>query len=106
MMDFTMLLRNKIYGLTLKEPDGLYYRFAKYGPPRLCTKALPSRTESGLSHIYEANQLKYVCRQLYHETNGFGMKFNNLTSTRIDLDHPIPRCFQPTLRFVRLFLRR
>jgi hypothetical protein len=83
-------LRNKIYGYALIEPTGLHYRFAKCGPPRLYTKALPSGTELGLGYLYEANQLKYACRQLYCDTKGYGLVFNDLTFTRTSLDHPLP----------------
>ncbi|KAF2439781.1 hypothetical protein P171DRAFT_489585 [Karstenula rhodostoma CBS 690.94] len=46
----------------------------------------------------EANQLKYVCRQLHEETSGLGLKFNNLHFENSDISVPITQCFEEFIK--------
>jgi len=81
-------LRNQIYEYALSEPEGLHYRFAGNKAPRLFSKVEASPKENGPPFSLEANQLKYACRQLWHETKGYGLKFNALNFTQTDPAHP------------------
>jgi len=62
-------LRDIIYEYALTEEGGLLLKdtypksFRGYRP---------------YEHWVESNRLKYVCRQLYHETKGLGLKLNDL----------------------------
>jgi hypothetical protein len=64
-------LRNRIYENALSEPEGLHYQFAKNQVPRLFSELEASPKAKRYS--LEANQLKYVCRQLWHESKGYGL---------------------------------
>lgn len=63
-------LRDQIYEEVLSEPDGLVYN-ASLGTGMLM---LPASTAQGRPP--EANQLKYVCRQMRNETRGLCLRFN------------------------------
>jgi hypothetical protein len=82
-------LRNIIYGYVLAEAGGLHYLFPGQGAHRLYspTTMTPAK-RSWPRFAGEANQLKYVCHQLWHETRGYGLKFNPLTIRRFEFAHP------------------
>lgn len=83
-------MRNSIIGFALYESGGLHYRSDLGGIDRLYA-SLDLVTKK-MRHLYEfeANQLKYVCRQLYHETKGRVLELNTLTFTRVGRLHPCP----------------
>jgi len=89
-----------IYEYALTEPDGLYFRWqGGRNPPRNCSPfgcknefhmypSLDAALSAKDSDGTEANQLKYVCKQLYSETTGLGLKFNDLHFVRKDITVP------------------
>ncbi|KAF2649551.1 hypothetical protein K491DRAFT_683736 [Lophiostoma macrostomum CBS 122681] len=79
-------LRNQIYDFALYEPDGLHYQYQLHDESFKLYRSSCKR-EDVAKHT-EANQLKYVCRQLYAETAGYGLGLNSLKFTRISLLHP------------------
>ena len=67
-------IRDIISQLSLTEPEGLYCRKPPYVPKyRLYTDTYC---------VTEANKLKYVCKQLYAETAGLEILFNDVTFPR------------------------
>lgn len=69
-------VRNLIYGYALSEPNGLFYRYQENdNSMKLYTTMYPEESEM------EANQLKYVCRQLNKETKGLGLKCTSCRGT-------------------------
>ncbi|KAF2023919.1 hypothetical protein EK21DRAFT_118292 [Setomelanomma holmii] len=69
-------LRDIIYDLALTEDNGLILKRRVIAP---CDSSPPSFV--ALWHKpdrKEANQLKYVCRQLYHETKGVELRLNKV----------------------------
>ncbi|ORY15996.1 hypothetical protein BCR34DRAFT_584698 [Clohesyomyces aquaticus] len=82
-------LRDEIWKFALSEPNGLFYRrvdddksFKLYTTPTPSTEDEDLDTDAAANR--EANQLKYVCRQLYTETAGLGLKLNDLTFSRYE----------------------
>jgi hypothetical protein len=83
-------LRDQIYMEVLFHPNGLVYKPGKGGVSSLCSR--PSKSLSpkawlrralsakilarSKKHRPDANQLKYVCRQLYNETKGLVVRRN------------------------------
>ena len=62
-------LRDKIYEYALAEDEGLLL---------IETHPKSFRGHRLYEHWVESNRLKYVCRQLYHETKGLGLGLNDL----------------------------
>ncbi|KAF2640400.1 hypothetical protein P280DRAFT_518811 [Massarina eburnea CBS 473.64] len=72
-------IRNQIYMLVLKEPGGLQYHEEIVGTQTI--GKLYTRTPEGASDTHvatEANQLRFVNRQLHEETRGLGLKYNKI----------------------------
>jgi len=70
-------LRDIIYEYALTEDNGLLLFERRtlgepYSPQRIFEGRRPTDPD------VESNRLKYVCRQLYHETKGLGLKLNDL----------------------------
>jgi hypothetical protein len=84
-------VRNKIYKYALDTGSrGLYLLKGRGGPERVGDHTLR------LGH----NQLKYTCRQLYHETADVELKYNNVnfdSRTRYKWDERIPQAFDNLL---------
>lgn len=69
LMRLSRELRDIIYEYALYEPKGLFvYRDQDYKATFCCSRR---------DHA-DFNQLKYVCRQLYHETHGLERRLNEL----------------------------
>ncbi|KAL5441096.1 hypothetical protein PMIN06_009448 [Paraphaeosphaeria minitans] len=88
-------LRDEVYLAVLYDADGLLYKKDKDGIARLCRRsahqssrksilaslrrAFPGRAfPRSRAHRSEANQLKYVCKQLYKETKGLALPQNRI----------------------------
>lgn len=71
-------LRDIVYDYALTEDNGLILKKRDLAPSDLSPPSFVA-----LRHDYfrkEANQLKYVCRQLYHETKGRELRLNKVTA--------------------------
>jgi len=77
LLRLTAELRNTIYELTLTAPRSLHHRKpdAVGKKPCLYLHDVPGDNENPI----EYNQLKYVNKQLYAETAGLELKFNDIT---------------------------
>ncbi|KAH9861886.1 hypothetical protein IAQ61_010087 [Plenodomus lingam] len=75
--------------VTKRENTGTKILFAYYKAPSVSRIHL---CETGESHT-EMNQLKYVCRQLHHETKRLEMRYNNLVCQE-DAICPLPADIQ------------
>ncbi|KAI4940903.1 hypothetical protein J4E91_011080 [Alternaria rosae] len=69
LLDLPRELRDIIYEYTLTEEDGLLVQEW----PTMHPKA------AGAKYGTDANQLKFICRQLYTETTGLGLRYNKVT---------------------------
>lgn len=70
-------LRNLIYEYSLTEEHGVQCTIDK--DPTIPPKLLRLGQSKNGDLEPEANQLKYVCRKLYHETKGLTLQYNELT---------------------------
>ncbi|KAH6865291.1 hypothetical protein BKA58DRAFT_443343 [Alternaria rosae] len=69
LLDLPRELRDIIYGYTLTEEDGLLVQEWLTMHPKA----------AGAKYGTDANQLKFICRQLYTETTGLGLRYNKVT---------------------------
>ncbi|KAI4667099.1 uncharacterized protein J4E79_001783 [Alternaria viburni] len=80
LLDLPAELRNTIYQLALTHSEPLHYRMPKDGEdkPYLYHREAPFQ-QGDDEKLVEYNQLKYVNKQLYAETAGLELKFNDVT---------------------------
>lgn len=71
-----------IYGYALYEPNGLHFQHSDDRVPRLYSNPEPGPKEKVPWNAREANQLKYTCRELWHDTRGRSLKLNILHFTQ------------------------
>ena len=83
-------MRNLIMDYAICELVGLHYQSDLGGIDRLYPNLDLITKVMRHPHAFEASQVKYVCRQLHHETKGRVLELNTLTFTRVGRLHPCP----------------
>jgi hypothetical protein len=74
-LDLPGEIRNRIYGDALMEPEGLHYHHIGDESTASPDRKQYTKKKRWRGH---ANQLKLTCRQIRHETQSLGLKFNTL----------------------------
>jgi hypothetical protein len=81
-------MRNQIMDYALFELGGLHYRSDLGGIDRLYPNLDLVTKNMRHPHAFEANQVKYVCRQLYHKTKGRVLEYIHVLCTKSKIFSP------------------